>query len=809
MKLACLAVALAILTPLPALAEASPRTIANLESQARSDDRAEDALWRLISRWNWPRPRSPGRRKPALLDRLSLAFLHLGPAGAPFPLDLRDPALAEAARRVGRYAPPKAYLSLRSATMVLDPAVRAQAALALGWARDPGAEPFVERLLADPVPAVRARAADALGMLDDRAAVEKLIRALGDTSLAVRTAAARSLGRLGDSRAIQALEGLMIDGDPELRLAAWEALAALGGHGATSILRTALGDPAMRYPRTVLGSTSATGDSEPTIRRPATRAEIREMANRGADDEAIQRLAAASGKGANRDGLRILTGDLSDPDPALRRAACLALGASRDPLAAAALESALRDSDSQVRGLAAQGLGGIGNRRSVGPLLDALARGDARIAGVDQAGPSLVYLGDPLSQARLRSLVRVPHHAVAAAALLPLGRLGTDVDVPVALGALDHPDPGVRAAAARALGDLETVPLARQRELACGEWGHSRVLTDRDLRSGVNFGPAAGSPCAVRSLTDRLKDPSALVRINAAEALGRLADSRSFGGLYLATADPDRAVANAARLAIGQCGVDWAALPLDRAASRGSASGAQGLAAMAQPGSAIRIASLLDGKDSAARGQAAAALGILWTLGGPGTAGGSARLAEALFDPDRGVRVQAAMALGFLPGSGDGPLRRAVSESNPLVRPWAASALIRQRPAGAALGWNALAQAVASSDGEVRRTALEALAWLGSPQGGTLAATTLRDTDPAVRMAAVDALVASPGPIGREHLVRLVTWGRWSEAVRALEGISPRDPRAPYLVEAAPEHPDIRVRWAADRLVRRAERLAI
>ncbi|MBM3275620.1 MAG: HEAT repeat domain-containing protein, partial [Candidatus Sericytochromatia bacterium] len=283
-----------------------------------------------------------------------------------------------------------------------------------------------------------------------------------------------------------------------------------------------------------------------------------------------------------------------------------------------------------------------------------------------------------------------------------------------------------------------------------------------------------------------------------------------------------QAVGDAARVAIGQIGVAHATDPLGRHARRGSLAAAKGLAAMGHDWASVRIASLLSAQDPATRGRAAEALRHFWDfsgggLGGAADAQAASHLARALGDRDRGVRIQAALALAEFPGgSAASALRSAMARANPSTRAWFAAALLAQ---GAAAGgrtsaadasaWDALDHVASSSDPELRRSAAQALAWLDRPEGAWLAARLANDRDAAVRLAGAKALVHARGEDGARLLVQLAGEGRATEAVAALDAVGGRDHRGQDLVDAAREHRDIRVRWAAERLVLRASRFGI
>ncbi|MFH1269298.1 MAG: HEAT repeat domain-containing protein [Planctomycetota bacterium] len=85
------------------------------------------------------------------------------------------------------------------------PAVREQAAVALGRIGDKSAVPPLVEALKDPEKGVRREAARALGFIKDARAVTPLIAALGDSDRNVRLYAAYALGEIKDLRAVEAL----------------------------------------------------------------------------------------------------------------------------------------------------------------------------------------------------------------------------------------------------------------------------------------------------------------------------------------------------------------------------------------------------------------------------------------------------------------------------------------------------------------------------------------------------------------------------------------------------------------------------
>lgn len=114
-----------------------------------------------------------------------------------------------------------------------DPAIRSNAALALGTVTEKGpaarsTEPLIIALQ-DEDPVTRANAAYSLGEIGDTDAVGHLAQSLSDDMPRVRALAAQSLGKLGDSGATRALVGRLGDPNSLVRDRARKALVAITG----------------------------------------------------------------------------------------------------------------------------------------------------------------------------------------------------------------------------------------------------------------------------------------------------------------------------------------------------------------------------------------------------------------------------------------------------------------------------------------------------------------------------------------------------------------------------------------------------
>jgi hypothetical protein len=120
--------------------------------------------------------------------------------------------------------------------------VRSRAAYALGLIEDDRAvEPLI-KVLSDDDWVVRENAAEALGMIRDERAVEPLIKALLDEEWLVRENAAEALGKVKDGRAVEPLILATKDDDYLVRKKAAESLGEIGDLRAVEALKEALND---------------------------------------------------------------------------------------------------------------------------------------------------------------------------------------------------------------------------------------------------------------------------------------------------------------------------------------------------------------------------------------------------------------------------------------------------------------------------------------------------------------------------------------------------------------------------------------
>ncbi|MCC6346025.1 MAG: HEAT repeat domain-containing protein [Nitrospirales bacterium] len=135
-----------------------------------------------------------------------------------------------AMRLLGDIGDPRAEDALMSALRELCPALKWNAAAALGrFSKSPRVVNALIDALGDPDLYVREMAVQALGNIGDRKAVPFILSALAEKSFAVRISAIRALGRLGDPVALPSLQRAAEgDPDPLIRGAAGSAVLLLG-----------------------------------------------------------------------------------------------------------------------------------------------------------------------------------------------------------------------------------------------------------------------------------------------------------------------------------------------------------------------------------------------------------------------------------------------------------------------------------------------------------------------------------------------------------------------------------------------------
>jgi HEAT repeat protein len=249
-----------------------------------------------------------------------------------------------------------------------------------------------------------------------------------------------------------------------------------------------------------------------------------------------------------------LTTALRDADAEVRASAAQALGSLGDPRAVEALLQALRsDADAGVRKMAAWALGEIESPAAVGGLSQALRSDDsaevrataAWALGEIESAEAVEALGAGLRD----SSVEVRRNAVWA-----LGQIESAEAVEWLIPALQDADVEIRRKATWALGEIES-PAAVP--------GLSAAMRDSDAEVRGTAAWALGeiqSPAAIDALRVGMTDSNVEVRRKSAWAMGEIQDARAVPALTAALGDADHETRKTAVWALGEI-QDTSAIP--------------------------------------------------------------------------------------------------------------------------------------------------------------------------------------------------------------------------------------------------------
>jgi len=359
------------------------------------------------------------------------------------------------------------------------------------------------RQLRSASPATRRQAASRLGIAGNTAAVAPLAWALKDPDNSVRLAALEGLGRIGDPTAAEAILAAARDSETgrgsedaaALRAAAASALAALGP-GVAGVLVEAARDRNPRAREVAVSAIAGLGGLEAE--------QVLLSALR--DDRSNVRQAAALGlpQAAALRAVEPLAAVLTHKDAQTRRSAVQALGMIAGDEAAAALAPATRDKDQSVREAAIEALGRVGSRRAVESLLALYCGSDRDTRQL--AAAALKPMAWTPADERERAVHAILHGDHEAAA-----REGRAAIEPL-VTALADKDPGVRRAAAAALGQIGGAGAAAPLVGALAD--HEEAVRRAALQSLRRLGPVAFTV-----VVDALESKAAAVRGAAKDVL--------------------------------------------------------------------------------------------------------------------------------------------------------------------------------------------------------------------------------------------------------------------------------------------------
>ena len=241
-------------------------------------------------------------------------------------------------------------------------------------------EPLVRDLQSE-LPAVRRQAALALGRLADRAAVPALIAALRDSDPAVRREAAKSLGALKDDRAVSALIKSLGDGDTNVRFYAAYALGEIKDPRAGEALLRALSDPQWNVRDQAAWALCELHQPElvPLL--------VASLKSPETDFSAVSWLLRQLG---SESALDAVAGLLTEPDFRTRLRALRVLADIKEPGKIKPLLAALDDREASVRLAAVRMLVELGDPRAREPL--------ERRASVEQDAAVVALLQEAVTQ---------------------------------------------------------------------------------------------------------------------------------------------------------------------------------------------------------------------------------------------------------------------------------------------------------------------------------------------------------------------------------------------------------------------------
>jgi HEAT repeat protein len=429
--------------------------------------------------------------------------------------------------------------------------VRRQGVEKLGVSGQPQFVGNLAAMLGDPEAQVRLAAVLALKKINTPAVSGLLARALGDRDASVREAVVTAFREARLPGAEAALLAGLTHPEGAVRKQALRALEASGWQPKDESQRIWSLVASGRFAGAALGGVAALKPLAAVLR----------------SSDARERRAAveALGQIANPSVVPLLKAALQDAESAVRRAGLEALVRAGDPSAVEAVTGKLTDSDPQVRAAAIVALVGLNGSQAVEPLVASLQDPSWEVRSASAA--ALGKLRDRQAVKPLQAVLRDEDEDVRRAAAEALALIGDPESIEGLALALADEQSSVRNAVLLALRRInfywETTPEARrvlpQLQMVAQTadyWGRQAIAQaiEKITKAGT---PAAapGSPAApelpqrqaaVDVFLEALGDEQRDVRLAAADALGRLGDSRAIQSLVQTMRDPDPGVCAAA-----------------------------------------------------------------------------------------------------------------------------------------------------------------------------------------------------------------------------------------------------------------------
>jgi HEAT repeat protein len=414
--------------------------------------------------------------------------------------------------------------------------------------------------------------AEALAERSDQA-FNFLVTSVQDEDAGVRLAAVQALGEFRRPEASQALLHGLVDSELNIRMAVVEALVKIGGAACRDVLVTALIDPSFEIRRRAVKSLEtlkwhakeaderaawlvARGDFNSAVKEGAAAIAPLQVALNDENYPARRAVAEALGKITHEDVAAVLIGALRFPDSTLRIATLEALGNVGDLAAVDSIKPLLTDTDARVREAAAKALIKLPDINATQDLIHALR--DSHISTRKAAAEALGKIKNDRAAQPISALLQDPAPEVRAAAVEALGAIGSDIATEGLILAMVDPQLAVRQAAVDALTNIcpdwedseeaaRALPELKSSMRSRDFWVRypaadvlNRIITAQDLVIPEDIAPLLERHNeTVETLIGLLHDRDRDVRQAVAEALRRIADSRSVQPLVARLEDPD------------------------------------------------------------------------------------------------------------------------------------------------------------------------------------------------------------------------------------------------------------------------------
>ncbi len=573
---------------------------------------------------------------------------------------------------LGRTGDPRAVKPLTA--LLRNPHYAIEAARALGRTGQPAAVAPLANLLTKPSDADVRIGATALVEIHDRYAER-----FGPSST-IQDA----LRDIDAAAAARRLTQALVDADAAERTALCRVLGWLGGTGAIHGL-VALLDA---EPDAALAAAAALASLE-QYPAPALLQALRES---GSD----RRLLLLPIVGRRSTATADIIACLDDANPNVRALACDALGRVGDPKAVPVLFLRLSDPDARVSQGAVAAIQAIGGAEVEGLATQAARSTDTRIRR--PALRILAYFGAPSTLGLFLDAMHDADDRVRDVAANGLAAIADRRAIEGLLEASNHGSPRTRATAVRALGQTEGGDGVHERLL--------RALSDEDAwvrYYAVQALSRRGDRTSAEPIAALLADPAGHVRVAVVVALARLRGDQSLEALHDAVVSGDPDVARAALVGIGIVR-SRASLPrLRRALREGdSATRLVALSALAEYETAEVIPALTPAAPDPAASDRAAAVSLLGVR-----AGEDATLALVELLDNAPVRERVTAALSRTADGRAAAILVALREASADVAPVLVAALARMRSAEAKAG---IEDAFAFDNVHARRAVASALA---------------------------------------------------------------------------------------------------